>query len=402
MGSFVTVGAGVRLAGGVTVGDGAYLGAGALVREGCRIGPWSLVGMGAVVLDDVPPAEVWVGNPARRLRAVDLPAELRTRGPARPGRRPMRTPGPRVTVHVPAYNYGRFLGDALDSLLAQTCTDWEAIVIDDASTDHTPEVVARYEDPRLRFVRHDVNRGHIATFNEGIALARSDYFVILSADDRYRPAFLERALECFDAHPEVVLVFTDAELIDDHGHALGPASMTLDPDRDWVRDVSVELMFRPFIHGCAAVAPTESVRELGGYDPAFPHTADTYLWRRLAFRGPVGHVSGRLLQHREHARAMHLGTTLVELTTGEEVEQFSRLFRDPALPAAVAAQRSRLDAVLAVARARACFQRGRYGACAAEFGSAVRRDPRLWQADHPLWVFARDYARNHRPARVRE
>ena len=75
VGSFVTFGSGARMAGGVIVDDGAYLGAGALVREGCRVGAWSLVGMGAVVLSDIPAAEAWVGNPARRLRALDRPTE---------------------------------------------------------------------------------------------------------------------------------------------------------------------------------------------------------------------------------------------------------------------------------------------------------------------------------------
>ncbi len=307
---------------------------------------------------------------------------------------------PRITVHVPAYNYGRFVGDALDSLLAQTCTDWEAIVIDDASSDDTPDVLARYDDPRLRFVRHDVNWGHVATYNEGIDLACAEYFVILSADDRYHPTFLERALACFDAHPDVSLVYTDYEVIDAHGEVRGVTAMTLDPDRDWVRDVSVELMFRPFIQGCAAVARTRALRDLGGYDAAFPHTCDTYLWRRLAFGGPVGHVAGFLLQYRVHTVGMHHGTSVVELMTTEEADQFARLFSDPALPAAVAAQRGRLEATLAVRRARAQFQARRYGASAAAVASAVRQDPRLWQADHPLWVFARDYARNHRRTAV--
>lgn len=70
---FATFGAGVRLAGRVQVGEGAYLGSGAVVREDVSIGAWALVGMGAVVTEDVPPAEVWVGVPARRLRAVDVP-----------------------------------------------------------------------------------------------------------------------------------------------------------------------------------------------------------------------------------------------------------------------------------------------------------------------------------------
>jgi sugar O-acyltransferase (sialic acid O-acetyltransferase NeuD family) len=84
VGDFVTFGAGVRLAGGVRVGTGAYLGAGALVREHLNVGAWSLVGMGALVTHDVPAGEVWAGSPARRLRDVDVPPDLRPAEPLDP------------------------------------------------------------------------------------------------------------------------------------------------------------------------------------------------------------------------------------------------------------------------------------------------------------------------------
>jgi sugar O-acyltransferase (sialic acid O-acetyltransferase NeuD family) len=76
VGDYATFGSGARLAGRVTVGVGAYIGSGALIRESRSIGPWALVGMGSVVLEDVPAAEVWAGVPARRLRKVELPADL--------------------------------------------------------------------------------------------------------------------------------------------------------------------------------------------------------------------------------------------------------------------------------------------------------------------------------------
>lgn len=82
---FVTIGAGARLAGRVSVHRGAYLGAGALVREDVTVGEWALVGMGAVVTTDVPPAEVWAGIPARRLRAVGVPADGRSSVGSSPG-----------------------------------------------------------------------------------------------------------------------------------------------------------------------------------------------------------------------------------------------------------------------------------------------------------------------------
>ena len=80
---YATIASGVKLGGGVVVDEGAYLGAGAMVREGVRIGAWSQVGMGSVVLRDVPEGEVWVGNPARRLRDVVRPEALAHRAALR-------------------------------------------------------------------------------------------------------------------------------------------------------------------------------------------------------------------------------------------------------------------------------------------------------------------------------
>ncbi len=82
VGDYATFGSGARLAGRVTVGEGAYIGSGALIRGSLSIGAWALVGLGAVVLEDVPAAEVWVGVPARRLRSVELPADLSMAGDA--------------------------------------------------------------------------------------------------------------------------------------------------------------------------------------------------------------------------------------------------------------------------------------------------------------------------------
>jgi sugar O-acyltransferase (sialic acid O-acetyltransferase NeuD family) len=76
VGDYVTMGAGARLAGGVTIGEGAYVGSGVMVRENLTVGPWALLGMGAVVLADVPGAEVWAGVPARGLRTVTLPEDI--------------------------------------------------------------------------------------------------------------------------------------------------------------------------------------------------------------------------------------------------------------------------------------------------------------------------------------
>src|SRR5215217_711441 len=91
---------------------------------------------------------------------------------------------PRISFIITCYNYGHFIGQALDSLLNQTCTDLEIIAIDDASSDDSVAVLARYaNDPRVRVIAHERNQGHICSYNEGLELARGRYVGILSADD---------------------------------------------------------------------------------------------------------------------------------------------------------------------------------------------------------------------------
>src|SRR5581483_1849415 len=91
---------------------------------------------------------------------------------------------PLVSMIVPCHNYGRFLAEAVDSLLGQTLEALEVIVIDDASSDETPAVLQRYlAEPKLQAIRHQRRHGHLVSYNEGLAQARGRFVGILSADD---------------------------------------------------------------------------------------------------------------------------------------------------------------------------------------------------------------------------
>src|SRR4051794_13884437 len=112
----------------------------------------------------------------------------------------------RVSVIVPCYNYGRFLEQCVGSVLSQDGVDVEVLVIDDASPDGSAEAArALGRDPRVQVSCHAENRGHIATYNEGLAWARGDYLLLLSADDCLTPGALTRAATLMDAHPAVGL-----------------------------------------------------------------------------------------------------------------------------------------------------------------------------------------------------
>src|SRR6516165_7020222 len=120
-----------------------------------------------------------------------------------------------VDVIVPCYRYGHLLRECVESVLTQSLKHVRVLILDDASPDNTSEVGAKLEreDSRVTLVRHHVNKGHIATYNEGIDWVSADYLLLLSADDYLLPGALDRAAALLDAHPEVGFVFGRAALV---------------------------------------------------------------------------------------------------------------------------------------------------------------------------------------------
>lgn len=123
---------------------------------------------------------------------------------------------PLVSVIMPAYRHERYVGAAIESVLAQTIESWELIVIDDSSPDGTWEQIRRFEDPRITTIRHDANRGAHATLNEGLALGRGRYAAVLNSDDAYAPTRLERTLQHLE-ETGADLVGSGVRLVNDEG-----------------------------------------------------------------------------------------------------------------------------------------------------------------------------------------
>jgi glycosyltransferase involved in cell wall biosynthesis len=111
--------------------------------------------------------------------------------------------GPLVTVLLTSYNQGRWLREAIESVLAQTYREWELLLIDNGSTDHSPAIIEEYRaHPRITVVRHDRNRPHTVISNEGICRARGQYLSFLYSDDYYLPNKLERQVSAFEGLSE--------------------------------------------------------------------------------------------------------------------------------------------------------------------------------------------------------
>lgn len=127
-----------------------------------------------------------------------------------------------ISILIPAYNCGLFLEETIKSVLNQTFTDWEVIIVDDCSTDDTLRIAQEYsrKDKRIKTFHNDKNLGMLENWNFGISLCHSFYFVKLDADDIWNPELLEKSIAVLNKYPEVGLVFTKYLLIDENGKKL--------------------------------------------------------------------------------------------------------------------------------------------------------------------------------------
>ena len=134
----------------------------------------------------------------------------------------MTTTTPRVTIGVPVYNGQNYLVATMESLLAQTYTDFEIVISDNASTDRTEAICCEFvaRDKRVRYFRNDENIGASANYNRVFELARGEYFKWAAHDDLLAPTYLARCVEVLDAHPDVVLAYPQAKAINDRGEVI--------------------------------------------------------------------------------------------------------------------------------------------------------------------------------------
>lgn len=203
---------------------------------------------------------------------------------------------PRVSVIMATYNGARFIRAAIDSIVAQTHTDFDLIVVDDASTDATAEILAGITDPRLRVIRNVTNMGVARSRNIAFAAARGDYVALLDHDDLSLPARLACQVDYLDAHPHTVLVGTRSQVLEQ-------GALTARAD---VSDGSPALMAwllqlaNPLV--CSSVMMRgAAARSLAVFMRAEMEFADDYdLYHRLAAYGSIARIDVPLTIYRLH------------------------------------------------------------------------------------------------------
>jgi GT2 family glycosyltransferase len=207
---------------------------------------------------------------------------------------------PQVSVIIPTYNCARYLPEAIDSVLAQTYRDFEIIVVDDGSTDDTPDVLARYGEAIL--VIRQPNQGRGAARNAGILAARGQYIAFLDADDLWLPEKLEKQVALLRARAGAGWVYSDHALLDANG-GRGEGFLRLygiRPAPDGGR------MLPALLKACVAqtgtvVVRAECFRKVGLFDVSFRRSQDYDMWIRLACHFETACVDEVLALYRQHA-----------------------------------------------------------------------------------------------------
>jgi glycosyltransferase involved in cell wall biosynthesis len=207
--------------------------------------------------------------------------------------------GPTLTVLLPVYNGEQYLHATLESVLSQSYSDFEFLILDDGSTDGTAAILESYRqrDPRVRVAHHE-NRGVGYTLNRGIAQARGRLIAQIGADDLALPGRFERQVEFLERHPDHVLVGGHLRIIDARGRPLGVRKY---PARDAQLRARM-LLYNP-IGAPSVMYRRADALAAGGFTPRFRTCEDYDFVLRIAQRGKIANLPEPLTAYRLHPGA---------------------------------------------------------------------------------------------------
>lgn len=202
---------------------------------------------------------------------------------------------PLVSIVTPSYNQARFLEETIQSVLSQDYPRIEYIIVDGGSKDGSCEIIQRYAD-RLAWWVSEPDRGQTDAINKGLARANGEILAWLNSDDAYLPGAVSEVAGFLQAHPEVGMVYGDANLVDERGQLIG---------RFPARQTDYRRLRRGYVHipQQAAFFRADLWRRVGPLDPSFYFAMDYDLWVRLAKIAPLRYVPRKWANFRLHGDA---------------------------------------------------------------------------------------------------
>src|SRR4029079_5584454 len=212
---------------------------------------------------------------------------------------------PLVSVVIPTYNQARYLGECIDSVLAQSYPAIEIVVVDDGSTDATPDVLAGYGD-RINHLRQS-NHGAANALNKGIRASRGAFVCWLSSDDAFTPDKVARQVVAFGADPSLGLSFMGFDTVDADGRFKADRS-----EIAWRHpDLLVSVFWANPINGSTVMMPRRVIESIGPFNETLRADVDAEMWFRVLERYPAAHIPGVHLHYRVHAQALSADQSLM-------------------------------------------------------------------------------------------
>ncbi len=281
---------------------------------------------------------------------------------------------PKVSIVIPTYNRAHFITESIQSVLAQTFTDFEIVVVDDGSIDNTKEVVNNFQDPRIKYTYQE-NQGVAAASNRGFKLSRGKYIAFFSSDDILIKDAVEKGVQVLDRHPEVAFSYGRAYLMDERGHVFGLRKLKNKRSGVWG---GTEEINKFLLYGNRIPVPTIMVRrayhfEAGLFDPTFRYGISAKAWPeycgcsedvdlliRLAKRYSVAYIAEPLAKIRQHSGSISSNRNIYE-EEQSNTRVIERIFNDAELEPLLSSQRPKVYFRLYVRLARQAYDIGERG-----------------------------------------
>jgi glycosyltransferase involved in cell wall biosynthesis len=217
-------------------------------------------------------------------------------------------PSPSVSFVVPCYKLAHLLAECLNSILSQSYSDFEVLIMDDCSPDNTSEVARSFNDPRVKHIRNEPNLGHLRNYNKGISLSRGKYVWLISADDYLRSGdVLRKYVELMDANPRVGYTFCSGlgVGVGFDTQIMGCYSVKKDRDRVFPGHLLLKKLLRSnFILAAAGMVRRECYEKISLFPLDLPYAGDWYLWAVFALHFDVGYFTEPMVCYRKHELSM--------------------------------------------------------------------------------------------------
>lgn len=222
-----------------------------------------------------------------------------------------------VSILMSTYNREKYLRRAIDSVLAQTYTDWEFVIVDDGSTDQSQELILSYKDERIQYIPMDKNRFYCYAANQGLLKCKGEYVAFLNSDDEWMPDKLEKQIAFMEMNEKYGACFTEVILTDNEGHEV------LDDDANMKQlfavsyNTQTEWMHHFLFRGNTLCHPSAVIRrelldKIGGFNLLYCQLGDFELWIRIVTESPIYVMSEELIKFRWDVKGLDQASSVTK------------------------------------------------------------------------------------------